>query len=358
MRAIDLFCGAGGFSRGAHAAGFEVVAAFDKDAILTSSFRKNFPDTKLVLTDLSEATGSDLIDAAGGDVDLIFGGPPCQGFSSIGRRDKSDPRRTLLGHFFRLVGEAKPRAFVMENVQGLAFADALPELEAAIGSLPSDYFLLRPMIFDASDFGAATSRKRLFVVGYDPSRCEPIWPDDFEARKCSRATVADALSGLSCTTRLQSEDCDDVWQIPASARLSDYATALVASDRSFTGNQRTRHTAKVTNRFSTVQPGRIDSIGRHPRLSWDGQCPTLRAGTGADMGSYQSVRPIHPEENRVITVREAARLQGFPDDHHFHTTIWHSFRMIGNSVSPIIAAAVLGIVAEKLEMTEESKEAA
>jgi len=276
VRAIDLFCGTGGFSRGAHAAGFEVVAAFDKDAILSSSFRENFPGTNLVLTDLSNASGSNLLEAAGGDVDLIFGGPPCQGFSSIGRRDKSDPRRTLLGHFFRLVGEAKPRAFVMENVQGLAFADALPELESAIGSLPSDYFLLRPMILDACDFGAATTRKRMFVVGYDPARCPPIWPEDFQPRKTSNATVADALSGLSGA--IEADVRSDLWRIPPSVNLSDYAAALAASDRSFTGNQRTQHTARVVRRFSTLKPGTIDAVGRHPRLSWDGKCPTLRAG--------------------------------------------------------------------------------
>jgi DNA (cytosine-5)-methyltransferase 1 len=75
-------------------------------------------------------------------------------------------------------------------------------------------------------------------------------------------------------------------------------------------------------------------------LKWDGQCPTLRAGTGSDRGSFQSVRPIHPDEPRVITVREAARLQGFPDCHFFHKTVWHSFRMIGNSVSPFVSEAV------------------
>jgi DNA (cytosine-5)-methyltransferase 1 len=97
----------------------------------------------------------------------------------------------------------------------------------------------------------------------------------------------------------------------------------------------------------------MDKIGRHPRLAWGGQCPTLRAGTGADRGSYQSVRPIHPSENRVITVREAARLQGFPDSHLFHPTVWHSFRMIGNSVSPIIAKAVFQAIRSKVENVQE-----
>jgi DNA (cytosine-5)-methyltransferase 1 len=84
------------------------------------------------------------------------------------------------------------------------------------------------------------------------------------------------------------------------------------------------------------------------RLAWGGQSPTIRAGTGADRGSYQSVRPIHPSEPRVITVREAARLQGFPDAFRFHPTVWHSFRMIGNSVSPIIAHRLLSLIRDRL----------
>ena len=109
------------------------------------------------------------------------------------------------------------------------------------------------------------------------------------------------------------------------------------------------HKPEVASRFAAVKPGTLDKVGRHPRLAWDRQCPTLRAGTGADKGSRQAVRPLHPEEPRVITVREAARLQGFPDRHLFHPTIWHSFRMIGNSVSPIIAEAVCRAIRNKLE---------
>jgi len=358
MRAIDLFCGTGGFSHGAHAAGFEVAGAFDLDETLTSSFRYNFPETKLVIGDLSKNTGEGLLKAAGGPVDLVFGGPPCQGFSSIGHRRKDDPRRSLLGHFFRLVGEVRPRAFVMENVQGLAYHDALPELRAAIDALPKSYCLLDPLILNAADFGAATVRKRLFVIGYDPSRCSPITQRDFESRKSTGATVADAFSGLAEAQMIADDGYFDIWQMPAEAQLSSYARALADEDLRYTGNRRTKHTDAVQTRFASVRQGSADPVGRHPRLSWSGQCPTLRAGTGSDVGSYQSVRPLHPDEPRVITVREAARLQGFPDRHLFHPTIWHSFRMIGNSVSPLISRAVLGAVAEKLADSEISKKAA
>lgn len=359
MRAIDFFCGTGGFSRGAHAADFDVVAAYDIDPILTSSFTRNFPDTPLFLKDIGKLTRNEVIADAGGEVDLIFGGPPCQGFSSIGRRDKNDPRRRLLQSFFQLVSDLSPRAFVMENVLGLGFKDAVSELDTALARLPKSYKTIGPMIIDASEFGSATKRKRLFLIGYDTKRCDPITVDDIMALRQPPATVADALAGLNSINDKQiSDDEFDWFRLAENAKLSDYAARLVAADRRTTGDMRTIHTPAVVARFGSVEPGQTDKVGRHQRLKWDGQCPTLRAGTGADMGSYQSVRPIHPSEDRVITVREAARLQGFPDNHLFHPTIWHSFRMIGNSVSPIIAEAVLSVVGSKLASHSEARKAA
>ncbi|MEQ1530147.1 MAG: DNA cytosine methyltransferase [Methylococcales bacterium] len=357
MRAVDLFCGTGGFSRGAIAAGFDVVAAFDIDPNLTYSHHHNFPDTKLYLDDVSQLTGTDVIDKTGGDIDLMFGGPPCQGFSMMGKRQADDPRRQLLDHFFRLVSEVKPAAFVMENVEGLLFGEAKNVLEDALQYV-SDYTVLDPIVLDASEFGAATKRKRAFVFGYDPVRCAPITKDSIESLKTTPATVADALSGLQDCTHCGHKDGFDVWRLGKHVSLSDYAQQLASTNRLFSGNQITTHTDKVVARFSTVAQGRIDNVGRHPRLKLDGQCPTLRAGTGSDRGSHQSLRPIHPTEDRVIRVREAARLQGFPDQHRFHPTIWHSFRQIGNSVSPIIAQKVLSVVSEKILANVAERKAA
>lgn len=117
MRLVDLFCGCGGFSLGAHEAGFDVVSAYDVDPKLTLSFARNFPDTTLNLEDVTTLTGARILASAGGRIDGIFGGPPCQGFSDIGRRAVDDPRRQLLGHFFRLVAEVEPTFFVMETRQ-------------------------------------------------------------------------------------------------------------------------------------------------------------------------------------------------------------------------------------------------
>lgn len=349
MRAIDLFCGTGGFSRGAHTAKFDVVAAYDIDPNLTYSYPLNFPGTKVRLTDVAQLTGEAIRKDVGSQhVDLIFGGPPCQGFSAIGRRDKDDPRRTLLEHFFRIVSEIRPSVFVMENVEGLLFSDAVHELEKATVHA-AGYQLLKTKLLNAADFGAATNRRRAFVIGYDPDLCAPFdWPD-FEYAKRPAVTVGDAIRELKAPVAI-GEDSDgfDVWRLRKRAERSPYSKRLMSSDERFTGNKRTKHQADVVKRFSELKQGGFDPVGKYPRLAWGGLCPTLRAGTGADKGSHQAIRPIHPDEDRVITVREAARLQGFPDEHRFHPTIWHSFRQIGNSVSPIIAEAILSVVHQKL----------
>lgn len=355
MKLVDLFCGCGGFSLGAHDAGFEVAAAYDIDEILTSSYLTNFPDTQLFRRDVSTLDGSEVRSAVDGEIAGIFGGPPCQGFSAIGRRSTDDPRRELLGHFFRIVSEVEPRFFVMENVRGLAYADALPVLEEALALVLPRYDVLGPHIWDASEFGAATKRNRMFVIGIRKDLGLPIKLSAIERFKRPAATVKAAISDLIGARALPESGISpglDRWRICRPGLPSDYASSLRSADGIFTGHRPTVHTQAVVDRFAAVEPGRMDLIGRHPRLEWTGQCPTLRAGTGADKGSYQAVRPIHPSEDRVITVREAARLQGFPDTHVFHSTVWHSFRMIGNSVSPIMGAAIFKAISAHLSLLD------
>ena len=268
----------------------------------------------------------------------------------IGRRDESDPRRLLVDHFFRLVAEVRPTFFVMENVVGLMRGNARTILDDAMCRLPSDYCVIGPSVLNASDFGVATSRQRVFVVGVLAKRID--LPSLIPETDRTRVTVRDAIADLAEAREI---DVDrngfDICELSDGKTVSRYARALRTKDRRFTGNRRTVHTPAVVKRFTGIPSGKTDPIGRHQRLSWDGLCPTLRAGTGSDRGSYQSVRPLHPDEPRVITVREAARLQGFPDRHRFHPTMWHSFRMIGNSVPPPVAA---GLLRQVLKACDES----
>lgn len=284
-------------------------------------------------------SGRQIISHVGGDVDLIIGGPPCQGFSSIGRGRLDDPRRELMKEFFRIVLETEPAFFLMENVVGLISGKNIGELHKHLGSVEGLYDLEGPTVLDASDFGAATRRKRVFVLGCrkDCHLSGAVLKD----KEIERSSVADAIRDLSSLDPDGEEDGFDRWTYRNDLNISHYAKRLRCGGTETTGHRKTPHKAEVTARFEKLPQGATDPVGRYPRLSWDGLCPTLRAGTGPDKGSYQAVRPIHPTEPRVITVREAARLQGFPDWFRFHPTVWHSFRMIGNSVSPVLAEALL-----------------
>ena len=357
MKLIDLFCGAGGFSLGAHLAGFSMALAVDRDPILTSAFTRNFPATKLLLADLSSTSGKTLLSAAevtsGEDIGVI-GGPPCQGFSLMGKRNISDSRNELLHHYFRLVAEIRPKFFIMENVPGLLLGQVRRLLDDSMGRV-TGYGILGPVKVNANDYGAATNRDRVIIVGLRNAGAIPESALQDRIR-ATRATVADAIRDLpnprkSGTGLYRKVKMLSSYAMSARAQhrtLGDESIkALIVAGR-VTGLYPTQHTVSVIRRFSAVTPGKSDSISRCPRLSWNSPAPTLRAGTGPDHGSFQSVRPLHPEQPRVITVREAARLQGFPDWFDFHETKWHSFRMIGNSVSPIMAQAMLGLVADHL----------
>lgn len=336
---LELFSGCGGFTLGSHKAGFETSLAIDIDPILTSSFKLNFPETKLLLSDVSEITSQHLSEILPNGVDGIIGGPPCQGFSGIGKNCESDPRRDLLSHFFRVVAEVNPKFFVMENVPGLVFPKNRKLLDKALRQLDESWHVIGPVILDAADFGAPTKRKRVFVFGFRHSICGHPTIHDITQGAFPKVNVHDAIFDLQFCKALDDQDGLSIYS--NMSQLSRYANSLRASNGRFSGQLFTSHKPETVNRFSKVKPGNVDLIGKHKRLSWDGLCPTLRAGTGSDKGSYQSVRPLHPTEDRVITPREAARLQGFPDEFLFHSTIWHSFRMIGNSVSPIIAEKLL-----------------
>lgn len=353
---LDLFAGCGGFSLGAHFANFNTSLAIDVDPTLSSSFRINFPHVTLKHWNLAETDPARVRNAISGRLAGIIGGPPCQAFSEIGRRNFDDNRRDLIRHFFRFVCALRPSFFVMENVPGLGFPGNREVLDNALNLVADRYSIIGPIMIDAADFGAPTRRKRLFVVGVDPSDWDVPKLAILNAAKSSALTVREAIHDLGSAKPLGVDlEGWDWWRYDGRRRLSTYAAkarsapparlGAGAVSGQFSGHLKTRHSQAVIQRFQALRMGQQDPIGKHHKLNWEGQAPTLRAGTGSDKGSYQSVRPIHPEENRVITAREAARLQGFPDWFAFHPTVWHSFRMIGNSVSPMVSRAVLSWIA-------------
>jgi DNA (cytosine-5)-methyltransferase 1 len=363
----DLFAGVGGFGLGAARAGFDVAVAIDLDRHAIASHKKNFPHARHRRWNIANLTGEVLLRSAKlGDKKLvgIIGGPPCQGFSTMGRRRKNDKRNPLFLHFFRLVSELKPLFFVAENVPGILDSKFDSLRAKALKLVSNEYQIVGPFTLSASDFGAATNRSRVFFVGVS-KLCEiSLSIADFQNKiSSSNICVRRALAGLSSRVMPSWQNDKNSWrkvERPASTKylrtinrmshaIGDPTSVSRFNDKNeISGFLGTRHHKTVVERFSKVAAGKMDKVSKFPRLRWDGLCPTLRAGTDSSRGSYQAVRPIHPDENRVITPREAARLQGFPDWFQFSPTKWHSFRQIGNSVSPFVAEAVLDVIRCKL----------
>lgn len=366
---IDLFAGGGGFSLGAARAGFRITASVEIDKHANETHSRNFPSTRHLDLDISKLTGRDLMAEAQlsrGGLGGLIGGPPCQGFSTIGRRNPSDARNSLFGHFMRLVAETRPAFFVAENVPGILNSRNIGVIEDALAMVPKSYCILPPTKVCASDHGAPTTRTRVFFVGFHPKKCDELAVDIFQPPAHPDITyVGKALSGLPI-------NIDPEWQAEHLAwrpvrRIDDKSAFFQKAqgcvptgvgdhfameaffERGFTsGCFGTRHADAVLHRFGSLGAGQADRVSKAVRLNANGFCPTLRAGTGSDKGSYQAVRPVHPTQPRVITPREAARLQGFPDWFVLHGTKWHSFRQLGNSVSPIVAETVLAKIISRV----------
>lgn len=361
---IDLFAGVGGLSLGAARAGFDVCGAVDNDIHALRGHKTNFITSRHLAENAATLTGEKLIDLLEfepRELSGIVGGPPCQGFSSMGLRNRDDPRNSLFVDFFRIVSEVNPAFYLAENVPGILRPANSAVVDRALDFVSSKYTVLEPMRLSAHDYGAPTTRERVFFFGYDPNRVENLTNNDFLPQPdVEKVLVRNALDGLVINVKPNWQKASEGWRVSRSNGRGDYASRLhghvpdgvgnadalkrLRTETKSSGNLGTSHTTKVAKRYDALQPGQQDRVSKSQRLRLDGFCPTLRAGTGPDMGSYQAVRPIHPIKPRVITPREAARLQGFPDWFMFAPTKWHSFRQIGSSVCPILAEYLFAII--------------
>ncbi|MFH1744432.1 MAG: DNA cytosine methyltransferase [bacterium] len=373
---IDLFAGVGGMSLGFEQAGFDVAAAIEQDPINIRTHMENFRNCKTIRADLSRLSGRDLLDEANlfaGSVDVVFGGPPCQGFSLIGKREIQDERNQLLLHFARLVREIQPRYFVLENVPGLLLGDAIELFRAFSRQIRrAGYELVEPVrVLNATEFGIPQKRQRAFLLGFKKEIEPPSYPEPASiCDDCGQflsPTVWDAIGDLA-----HLDDCPELFESDRYhgelGSPSRYVKSLCAYDTSEDGIDlrkilnghglggcfRTKHSDATRRRFADTTPGTTEKISRFFRLACDGIAPTPRAGTGPDHGSHTAARPIHPKMPRCITTREAARLHSFPDWFEFHPTKWHGFRQVGNSVPPLLARAVARCVIELLSNNEYS----
>lgn len=367
---IDLFAGAGGLSLGFEQAGFDVVAAVEIDPVHSAIHEYNFPNCKVIAQSVTELTGEKIRAKAGiGDrqVDVVFGGAPCQGFSLIGQRALDDPRNSLVKDFVRIVRELDASYFVFENVKGLTVGKHRKFLDELIAEFGKKGYSVRKewRVLNAYNYGVPQDRQRLFLVGAKKGLKVPEYPEVMTARPGkpngghpAGPTCAEALGDLPDAEQFKRLlDTDEVetkkWGEP-----SDYARLMRCSDGDgwhfgyqrdwdpslLTASLRTDHTDISRRRFAETAPGEVEPVSRFLKLSPDGVCNTLRAGTDSARGAFTSPRPIHYKYNRCITVREMARLHGFPDWFRFNETKWHGARQIGNAVPPPLARAVAGQV--------------
>ena len=359
---IDLFAGAGGLSLGFEQAGFDVAAAVEIDPIHCATHEFNFPKTTAICASVVDLTGAEICRRAGlgkTDIDVVFGGAPCQGFSLMGKRSFDDPRNQLVFHYVRLVNELRPKYCVFENVKGLtlgAHARFLAEIVEALQA--SGYEVLLPyQVLNAADFSVPQDRRRLFLVAARRGLPLPSYPVIFG----QRTTVADAISDLPDADQydpLRREDAIEInWKTRRKyAKIlrgmevdaADFSYARAHDRNVLTSSLRTEHTELSQRRFQATEHGKTEPISHFRKLDPQGVCNTLRAGTDSARGAFTSPRPIHPSLPRVITVREAARLHSYPDWFRFHATKWHGFRQIGNSVPPLLGRAVAAQVAAVL----------
>ncbi len=377
---VDLFAGAGGMSLGFEQAGFHVAAAVEIDPIHSCIHHFNFPACKVLPFSVRDLTGDKIRSMAGiGKVDVVIGGAPCQGFSMIGKRALDDPRNSLVGDFVRMVSELDADYFVFENVKGLTLGAHRKFLEELIETFEAHGYKVRLpwAVLNSASYGVPQDRKRLFLLGAKIGRTLPMYPAPLTTR-AGRAGMFDLPQGPSCSDALgdlpdassfQTLSSNDEVATNSWGRASTYARqmrCLEPGDWHFgipriwnpdrlTSSARTSHSEISKQRFSETGEGSVEPISRFFKLASNGVSNTLRAGTDASRGAFTSPRPIHYKYPRCVTVREMARLHGFPDWFRFHKTKWHGARQIGNSVPPPLARAVassiisaMGIIPRKV----------
>ena len=363
---VDLFSGAGGMSLGFEAAGFDIGASIEIDPIHSAVHEFNFPYSATICKSISDLKTSDiekeLYKKGFQGVDVIVGGPPCQGFSQIGKRQLDDPRNSLVFEYLRIVRDIRPKYFVFENVKGMilgdhkAFVEELVEEFVHIG-----YIIVNPYkVLNVADYGVAQNRHRFILIGIRNDQKPVHYPDQTHIGNKKGQTVLFHQHHIGSRTAIQDLEDIDVFigvdpGIPYDTIIyGDYSRnfsfipskefALCHRRNRFSsviyGHTGAKHTSISQERFLATEWGDTEAISRFFKLHPDRPSNTLRAGTDSKRGAYTAARPIHYSKPRCISIREGARLHSFPDWFQFHLTTWHGFRQLGNSVAPLFAKRI------------------
>lgn len=345
---LDLFCGAGGLSLGFKFADFDIVGGIDFDQEALDTHNLNFKDGYHYCGDISELNDDFVLDNFDGKVDVIIGGPPCQGFSVANMQQKDiecDDRNKLFYEFIRFVRLLKPKAFVMENVPQILTKDKGHVKEVMMDVMNELGYNVDVKVLIASDYGVPQRRRRAFFVGLDKSFKRTFDFDNIQ--KKPKVTVEEALSDIyDFDDEIQSSTVDDEFSLIAKANC-DYQKMM----RKDSGDKLYNHNIRypkdiVQERMSHVPEGGNwkdvpeelwDTIRNNRHSSAYRRLDSKDVSVTIDTGHMNY---FHPKYNRVPTVRESARIQSFPDDFIFTGGQGAQFRQVGNAVPPLLSFAI------------------
>ena len=369
MKIIDLFAGCGGLSLGFIKDGYTVDKAVEFDESIASTYKMNHPEVDIIVDDIRNIDHSGVFKK--GDADVIIGGPPCQGFSMAGARIRhgfiDDPRNYLFKHYFNVVKTVKPKVFVMENVKGILtmqdgkIFEEIMHIFADPEMLDGEAYELHYKIVKAVEFGIPQKRERLIIIGTTIKGFDFdfLWEETREKIKkeipsyFDEVTIQDAIGNLGSAT----SDGIIVNPKPETA----YEEYLSSRKNEIHNHTQTKHSALAVDRMRRVDNGqnftvldeKINSVhsGSYGRLCWGEQAPTITTRFDTPAGG----RFIHPDADRTLTPREAARIQSFPDDFVFYGNKTSICKQIGNAVPPKVAYFLASLVDKIFEMEVENK---
>ncbi|HQN19565.1 MAG TPA: DNA cytosine methyltransferase [Syntrophobacteraceae bacterium] len=342
MIGIDLFCGAGGMALGARQAGIKVCLAIDSDCHATSTYAHNHRQTRTLSMDIRSVTT-----IPGQKVEnlpkIIFGGPPCQGFSTSNQRTRkvTNPLNWLFLEYMRIVKLWKPDWIVLENVKGMSDTERGFFLDSIVTHLESAGYVVSWWILNAADFGVPQIRQRLFIIG----SLHGIKVEKPQPTSEQPVTVGEAIGDLP---EIGNGASTDVLPYRTKPR-SSYAKKMRGRMTRSSNNLVTKNADYIIERYKFIPPGgNWENIPLELMLNYSNprNCHTGVYHRLADnkpsvvIGNFRKNMLIHPKQNRGLSVREAARLQSFPDSYEFKGSIGFQQQQVGNAVPPLVAKAV------------------
>jgi len=314
---IDLFCGAGGFSLGFQNSGFKNIFSIDIEKNFCETYKHNFPKHKLIQSDIAKLTDKEIANIVNNrDVDVIIGGPPCQGFSmagNIGRKFIDDPRNRLFKEFVRVVNIVKPKYFIMENVARLYTHNKNQTRKEIINDFEKLGYRVECQILNSADFGVAQIRKRVIFIG-------------------SRVRDNIKFPKINCTNYKTIEDVIDNLPPLKSGEVSNIPN-----------HNAMNHTKQMLEKMKFISDGgdryqipnklRPKSGDIRKYIKYNSKKPSITI-----TGDMRKV--FHYSQNRALTVRELARIQSFPDNFIFKGSSISAQQQVGNAVPPLMAEAL------------------